>query len=69
MYCNKCGKQLKDDAKFCTACGNPVVRVKGADRFINMANAGIKLLNVIPIVMLRMRKEAGIIFLNLKITI
>lgn len=24
MFCNKCGKQLDDNAKFCTACGNPV---------------------------------------------
>lgn len=46
MYCNKCGKQLKDDAKFCTACGNPVVRVKGADKFINMANAGMDMLGM-----------------------
>lgn len=22
MFCNKCGKKLKDDVKFCTACGN-----------------------------------------------
>lgn len=24
MFCNKCGKELKKDAKFCTACGNKV---------------------------------------------
>lgn len=24
MFCNKCGKELKNDAKFCTACGNKV---------------------------------------------
>lgn len=24
MFCNKCGKELKQNAKFCTACGNKV---------------------------------------------
>ena len=22
MFCSKCGQQLQDEAKFCTACGN-----------------------------------------------
>ena len=26
MFCSKCGAQLKDDAVFCTACGNPVTK-------------------------------------------
>ena len=24
MYCPKCGKQLENDSKFCTNCGNPI---------------------------------------------
>lgn len=24
MYCNKCGKQIDDNAKFCSECGNPI---------------------------------------------
>lgn len=24
MFCNKCGSELKDDAKFCNSCGNPI---------------------------------------------
>lgn len=24
MYCNKCGKKIKDDANFCNNCGSPV---------------------------------------------
>ncbi len=24
MFCNKCGKELKNDAKFCTACGSKI---------------------------------------------
>ena len=24
MYCNKCGNQVDDDAKFCSKCGTPV---------------------------------------------
>lgn len=27
MFCTKCGKELNDSAKFCTACGEPVKRV------------------------------------------
>ncbi len=26
MYCNKCGAQLPDDAKYCNVCGNMVQR-------------------------------------------
>lgn len=25
MYCSKCGKEVKDEALFCSACGNPTV--------------------------------------------
>lgn len=28
-YCSKCGKQLADDARFCSACGAPVRQDKG----------------------------------------
>ena len=24
MYCNKCGKQIDDNSKFCPECGNPI---------------------------------------------
>lgn len=24
MYCTNCGRQIKSDAKFCSACGNPI---------------------------------------------
>ena len=26
MYCNNCGKEVKDDAIFCNNCGNKVVQ-------------------------------------------
>lgn len=26
MFCQKCGAQLEEGARFCTACGNPVVQ-------------------------------------------
>ena len=26
MYCNNCGKEIKDDATFCNNCGNKVVQ-------------------------------------------
>lgn len=26
MFCRKCGNQISDDAKFCTACGQPTIR-------------------------------------------
>lgn len=25
MYCNQCGSQIAENAKFCFVCGNPVV--------------------------------------------
>ncbi len=30
MTCKKCGKELKDDAKFCNICGTPVYDDKPA---------------------------------------
>ncbi len=30
MFCTKCGKQLDEGTKFCTACGTPTARVDGA---------------------------------------
>lgn len=29
MFCTKCGKQMPDDVKFCTSCGNPMINVGG----------------------------------------
>ena len=28
MFCNKCGKQIPDDSRFCSACGAPIVAPK-----------------------------------------
>ena len=28
MFCEKCGKELPADARFCEHCGNPVTRRK-----------------------------------------
>lgn len=30
MFCKKCGEQLKEGAKFCAVCGNPVQQTGGA---------------------------------------
>lgn len=30
MFCNQCGQPLRDGAKFCPACGEPVVEVPGS---------------------------------------
>lgn len=35
MYCSSCGKQLSEDAKFCSACGNPVKAAMSADISVN----------------------------------
>jgi len=32
MFCNKCGNQLRDGAKFCNICGKPVAEV--SDNFL-----------------------------------
>lgn len=31
MYCNKCGSQLDDGAKFCQNCGSPVKKMGNTD--------------------------------------
>lgn len=30
MYCNRCGKPIPDDARFCGSCGRPVAHLTGA---------------------------------------
>lgn len=32
MYCEKCGQQLRDGAKFCNKCGAPVENIKNDDK-------------------------------------
>ena len=32
MYCEKCGQQLRDGAKFCNKCGAPVENTKNDDK-------------------------------------
>ena len=32
MFCNKCGKQLNNDDKFCPACGNKVKTIQPQDK-------------------------------------
>ena len=33
MFCNKCGSEIKEDNKFCTNCGNKVIKY-GNDCYI-----------------------------------
>lgn len=54
MYCTKCGAKLREGAKFCHACGQPVVRMKPAqsdktavrseikEKVVDLAKAGAK---------------------------
>lgn len=32
MYCNNCGKQIKDDAKFCPFCGSVIEDQSGSTK-------------------------------------
>ena len=36
MFCSKCGKEIPDDSKFCTFCGNTILPVTGNDNQANM---------------------------------
>lgn len=31
MFCEKCGQEIKDEAKFCSKCGNPIQIIEGID--------------------------------------
>lgn len=31
MFCENCGKEIPDDAKFCPECGTPITEVRGSD--------------------------------------
>ena len=33
MFCQKCGKEIPDTAKFCTGCGNPVEQNQPKTKF------------------------------------
>lgn len=37
MYCPKCGNQIRDDSKFCEACGNSFTR--NATQSVNFSNS------------------------------
>lgn len=38
MFCNKCGKEIREGVQFCTSCGEPVKPVNTADNYANTAN-------------------------------
>lgn len=38
MICSKCGKQIEDDAVFCTYCGNKVAEVQEEEKLVNSKN-------------------------------
>jgi uncharacterized membrane protein YvbJ len=33
IYCRKCGKELADESRYCTACGTPVVGKRVEEEF------------------------------------
>ena len=38
MFCNKCGKFIKDDTDFCPECGNKIVRETKVDNNVTFCN-------------------------------
>ena len=42
MYCEKCGNQIKDDAKFCVSCGVAVQNTKSETMNIGEKNDDLK---------------------------
>ena len=32
MICDKCGKQIEDGSKFCTYCGNPIIKIQTSNK-------------------------------------
>ena len=51
MYCKNCGKELKDDAVFCSGCGSPIkAAVKSSAETVAAASAEDKKLSVKEIV-------------------
>ena len=38
MICPKCGKQIEDDAVFCTYCGNKMARVQEEEKPVKPKN-------------------------------
>lgn len=40
MYCSKCGKEMPDTAKFCTACGAPAAKDQAEGSALDLAQEG-----------------------------
>ena len=38
IYCSKCGTKLDDNARFCSKCGNPVVKVTSEEYSVSSDN-------------------------------
>lgn len=38
IYCSKCGAKLDDNARFCSKCGNPVVKVTSEEYSVSSDN-------------------------------
>jgi len=58
MFCKKCGKEMSDNAKFCTSCGAAVVETVTSEQpiTVNSSNAG----NMQPQVVVYAQPTTGI---------